>query len=277
MRQYLDLLKDVRANGVLKSTRAKLLSTGKTVDALSVFGRQMRFDLRQGFPLVTTKFTSFDAIVHELIWFLSGLTNIKYLVDNGVNIWNQWCDSRGELGPVYGAQWRSWKSNDGRSIDQIRRLVDGIWHVKSNPESSEGRRLILSAWNVGDLPKMALPPCHMLAQFNVTDGRLSCMLTQRSCDLALGCPYNIASYSLLTCILAHTTGLEVGEFIHSIGDAHLYCNHLDLVDEQLKRKPFPLPNLFIRKGLTDIDDLKFDDIVLVGYKNHPKLRGEVAI
>lgn len=277
MKQYLDLLRDVRTNGVLKPTRAKLLSTGEHISALSVFGRQMRFDLREGFPLVTTKFTSFDAIAHELIWFLSGSTNVKYLVDNKVNIWNQWCDGRGELGPVYGSQWRSWKSNDGRSIDQIRRLVDGIWHVKSNPESDEGRRLILSAWNVGDLPRMALPPCHLLAQFSVAEGRLSCMMTQRSADMALGVPFNIASYSLLTCILAHVTGLEVGEFIHSIGDAHLYCNHIELADEQLKRKPLPLPNLFIRKGLADIDDLEFNDIVLVGYKHRERLRGEVAV
>lgn len=277
MKQYLDLLRDVRTNGVLKPTRAVLRSTGKTVDVLSVFGRQMRFDLRDGFPLVTSKFTSFDAIAHELIWFLSGSTNVKYLVDNGVNIWNEWCDGNGELGPVYGAQWRSWKSNDGRSIDQVRRLVDGIYHVKENPCSGEGRRLILSAWNVGDIPRMALPPCHFSSTFNVTNGKLSCSTKIRSNDLFLGAPFNIACYALLTHILAHTTGLGVGDLIYVIDDAHIYCNHLEQVDEQLAREPLPLPELRINQNLGDIDSVERRDLLLMGYKSLGRLKGEVAV
>ena len=277
LKQYLDLLRDVLENGVRKPTRAKLKSTGQNIDAISVFGRQLRFDLSEGFPIVTTKHTSFDAIAHELVWFLSGETNIKYLVDNGVHVWDAWSDGRGELGPVYGAQWRSWKSNNRQPIDQIRRLIDGIWHVKSNPESSEGRRLIVSAWNVADLPLMALPPCHTLFQFDVTDGVLSCQLYQRSADLFLGVPFNIASYALLTHLIAHVTGLKPGEFIHTFGDAHVYYNHIDQVDEQLSRKPLTPPELWINPELTDIDELSREDVDLIGYAHWPKLKGEVAV
>lgn len=276
MRQYLDLLRDVRDNGVRKPTRAKLKSTGENIDALSVFGRQVRYDLADGFPLVTTKRVNFDAIVHELLWFLSGDTNIWYLEEHGVRIWSAWADENGDLGPIYGQQFREWRGEDD-IVDQIADLIYGIKKVIADPTASVGRRLIVSAWNVADLPKMALPPCHTLFQFDVTDGRLSCQLYQRSADLFLGVPYNIASYALLTHLIAHVTGLEPGEFIHSIGDAHIYVNHLEQVDEQLKRPPYTLPSLWINPSLDDIDKVTFDDIDLFGYIPHPALRGEVAV
>jgi len=277
MRQYLDLLRDVREHGVRKPTRAVLRSTGEKIDALSVFGRQIRFDLSEGFPLVTTKRTAFGAIVHELIWFLRGSTNIAYLKEHGVSIWDEWADERGELGPVYGKQWRSWTAADGRSIDQIAALVAGIRAVIADPTASVGRRLIVSAWNPAEVAEMALPPCHTLFQFNVTEGRLSCQLYQRSADLFLGVPFNIASYALLTHLVAHVTGLEPGEFIHAFGDAHIYTNHLDQVDEQLTRAPLPLPRIEIAPEVSDLSKIDRDQIRLVGYQSHPALRGEVAV
>jgi len=277
MRQYLELLRDVREHGVRKPTRAVLRSTGGKIDALSVFGRQIRFDLAEGFPLVTTKRTAFGAIVHELIWFLRGSTNIAYLREHGVSIWDEWADERGELGPVYGKQWRSWTAADGRSIDQIAALVAGIRAVIADPTASVGRRLIVSAWNPAEVAEMALPPCHTLFQFNVTEGRLSCQLYQRSADLFLGVPFNIASYALLTHLVAHVTGLEPGEFIHAFGDAHIYTNHLDQVDEQLTRAPLPLPRIEIAPEVSDLSKIDRDQIRLVGYQSHPALRGEVAV
>lgn len=282
MKQYLDLLRDVRENGVRKPTRAKLKSTGEHIDALSVFGRQVRYNLADGFPLVTTKRVNFDHIVHELLWFLSGDTNIKYLEENGVRIWSDWADENGDLGPVYGAAWRAWNTGEKLfdfpiTIDQIGNVIAGIKAAIDDPTASVGRRLIVSAWNVADLPKMALAPCHYTVEFNVTNGNLSCKFNMRSCDLFLGAPYNIASYALLTHLIAHVTGLEVGELIHSIGDAHIYTNHLDQVDEQLSRKPTPLPVLWIGSEFDDIDDVTFDDIDLFGYAPHPALRGEVAV
>lgn len=276
MKAYLDLLRDVRENGVCKPTRGKLRSTGEHIDALSVFGRQIRFDLQGGFPLVTTKRVHWPSIVHELIWFLRGSTNIAYLVGNGVHIWDEWADENGELGPVYGAQWRAWPIPGEGSFDQIAALIDGIEAVKADPTASVGRRLIVSAWNVADLDKMALPPCHVMAQFNVTGGRLSCQLYQRSADMFLGVPFNIASYALLTHLVAKVTHLTPGEFIHTFGDAHIYTNHLDVVDTQLSRSPLPLPRIEIRDGI-DIDTVRFRDIELIGYQSHPGLRGEVAV
>lgn len=277
MRQYLELLRDVRERGVRKPTRAHLRSTGEKIDALSVFGRQIRFDLSEGFPLVTTKRTAFGAIVHELIWFLRGSTNIAYLKEHGVSIWDEWADDRGELGPVYGKQWRSWTAPDGRSIDQIAALVDGIRAVIADPTASVGRRLIVSAWNPAEVAEMALPPCHALFQFNVTEGRLSCQLYQRSADLFLGVPFNIASYALLTHLVAHVTGLEPSEFIHAFGDAHIYTNHLNQVDEQLTRDPLPLPRIEIAPEVADLSKIDRGQIRLIGYRSHPALRGEVAV
>jgi len=277
MRQYLDLLRDVRENGVRKPTRAVLLSTGEKVDALGVFGRQLRFDLAEGFPLVTTKKTAFNAIAHELIWFLRGSTNVAYLRENGVTIWDEWADESGELGPVYGKQWRSWAAPDGRTIDQIAGVVAGIRAVIADPTASVGRRLIVSAWNPAEVPEMALPPCHTLFQFSVAEGRLSCQLYQRSADLFLGVPFNIASYALLTCLAARVTGLEPGEFIHTFGDAHIYTNHLEQVDEQLGREPLPPPRLEIDPGVTDLATVERSQIRLVGYRSWPALRGEVAV
>jgi len=277
MRQYLDLLRDVRENGVRKPTRAVLLSTGEKVDALGVFGRQIRFDLADGFPLVTTKKTAFNAIAHELIWFLRGSTNVAYLRENGVTIWDEWADESGELGPVYGKQWRSWAAPDGRTIDQIAGVVAGIRAVIADPTASVGRRLIVSAWNPAEVPEMALPPCHTLFQFSVAEGRLSCQLYQRSADLFLGVPFNIASYALLTCLAARVTGLEPGEFIHTFGDAHIYTNHLEQVDEQLGREPLPPPRLEIDPGVTDLATVERSQIRLVGYRSWPALRGEVAV
>ena len=277
MRQYLDLLKDVRDNGLLKPTRAVLLSTGEKIDALSVFGRQIRFNLADGFPLVTTKKTAFNAIAHELIWFLRGSTNIAYLREHDVTIWDEWADEEGELGPVYGKQWRSWEGRDGRVVDQIAGLVAGIRAVIADPTASVGRRLIVSAWNPAEVAEMALPPCHTLFQFNVAGGRLSCQLYQRSADLFLGVPFNIASYALLTCLTAHVTGLEPGEFVHTFGDAHIYTNHLDQVDEQLTREPLPLPRLEIDPTVRDLSTVERSQIRLIGYLSWPALRGEVAV
>src|SRR4051794_7334569 len=260
MRQYLDLLRDVRDHGVRKPTRATLRSTGHKIDALSVFGRQVRFDLAAGFPLVTTKKVPFGAIVHELIWFLRGSTNIAYLKEHGVTIWDEWADERGELGPVYGKQWRSWEAPDGRTIDQTAAAVPGIRAVTADPTASVGRRLIVSAWNPADIAAMALPPCHTLFQFNVTDGRLSCQLYQRSADLFLGVPFNIASFALLTHLAAQVTGLLPGEFVHTFGDAHIYSNHLVQVDEQLGRDPLPLPRLELDPAITDLARVSRDQV-----------------
>jgi thymidylate synthase len=277
MRQFLDLLREVRLHGDRKPTRAMLRSTGQKIDALSVFGRQIRFDLKEGFPLVTTKQVAFNAIVHELIWFLRGSTNIRYLKDHGVTIWDEWADAEGELGPVYGKQWRSWEAPDGRTVDQIDYVLRGIKALNDDPTASIGRRLIVSAWNPADIAVMALPPCHTLFQFNLTDGRLSCQLYQRSADLFLGVPFNIASYALLKHVIAHLTHLEVGEFIHTFGDAHIYSNHLAQVDEQLGREPLPLPKLEIDPQVDDIATLSREHIRLIGYRSHPPLRGEVAV
>ncbi|MGD0044136.1 MAG: thymidylate synthase [Isosphaeraceae bacterium] len=260
-----------------KPTRAVLRSTGEKIDALSVFGRQIRFDLGQGFPLVTTKRLSFSTIVHELIWFLRGSTNIAYLKEHGVTIWDEWADAEGELGPVYGKQWRSWRAPDGQAIDQIANLVAGIKAVKTDPAASVGRRLIVSAWNPADIADMALPPCHTLFQFNVTEGKLSCQLYQRSADLFLGVPFNIASYALLTVLVAHVTGLVVGEFIHTFGDAHIYANHVDQVDAQLEREPLPPPHLEIDPAVSDLARIEREQIRLAGYRSHPALAGEVAV
>ena len=277
MKTYLDLLAQVRRSGARVPTRARLRSSGNHVDTLSIFGAQVRFDLRVGFPAVTTKRLAFDAVAHELIWFLKGSTNIAYLNDNHVRIWDEWADERGELGPVYGRQWRSWAAPDGRMIDQIAGVVAGIRAVKADPTASVGRRLIVSAWNPADVPAMALPPCHLLFQFRVLGDRLSCQLYQRSADLFLGVPFNIASYALLTHLVAQVTGLEVGDFVHTFGDAHIYTNHLDQVDEQLGREPLALPSLWIDPTLTSLDDLRRDQIKLIGYRHHPAIRGEVAV
>ena len=277
MRQYLDLLRHVRTTGLRKPTRAVLRSTGEKVDALSLFGYQMRFDLSEGFPAVTTKRLAINPLIHELIWFLRGETNIAYLRENKVTIWDEWADEAGELGPVYGKQWRSWEAPNGETIDQIACLVEGIEAVKRDPTASVGRRLIVSAWNPVDLPKMALPPCHLLFQFSVTQDRLSCQLYQRSADLLLGVPFNIASYALLTHLVAHVTGLGVGDFIHTFGDVHIYTNHLDQVDEQLTREPYPLPQLRISPDLTDLRNVERAQIELLNYRCHPTIRGEVAV
>ncbi len=264
MQQYLDLLARVRRNGTKRGDRT---GTG----TLSVFGHQMRFDLADGFPMVTTKKLHLKSIVHELLWFLAGDTNIKYLNDNGVRIWDEWADERGELGPVYGKQWRRWETADGRVIDQVKNVTDMI---RTSPES---RRLIVSAWNVADVDQMALPPCHCLFQFYVADGRLSCQLYQRSADIFLGVPFNIASYALLTMMMAQVSGLRPGEFIHSFGDTHLYLNHLDQADEQLKRRPKPLPEMRINPDVTDIFGFTYDDFELVGYEAHPHIKAQVAV
>jgi thymidylate synthase len=277
MQQYLGILRHVLEHGVRKPTRAKLPSTGRNVDALSVFGYQMRFDLAAGFPAVTTKKLAWALIVHELIWFLRGSTNIGYLRENNVTIWDEWADEAGELGPVYGKQWRSWAAPDGRSIDQIAALLRGIEAVKADPTASVGRRLIVSAWNPAEVAEMALPPCHTLFQFSLTDGRLSCQLYQRSADLFLGVPFNIASYALLTHLVAHVTGLAPGEFIHTFGDAHIYENHVEQVREQLRREPRPLPRLALDREITSLDNVRAEQIRLVDYQSHPPLRGEVAV
>jgi len=269
MKQYLDLMRHVRDNGTRKEDRT---GTG----TVSVFGHQMRFDLSEGFPLVTTKKCHLKSIIHELLWFLSGDTNIKYLQDNGVRIWNEWADEDGNLGPVYGYQWRNWPrvgkdGANGGHIDQITQIID---QIKNNPDS---RRIIVSAWNVGEIENMALPPCHMMFQFYVADGKLSCQLYQRSADIFLGVPFNIASYALLTMMVAQVCDLAPGDFVHTLGDAHLYSNHLEQVDEQLNRKPFPLPQMKINPDVKSIFDFKFEDFELVGYEAHPHIKAIVAV
>jgi thymidylate synthase len=264
MRPYLDLLAHVLEHGTEKSDRT---GTGTR----SVFGWQMRFDLAQGFPLVTTKKLHLKSIVHELIWFLRGDTNIGYLKENGVGIWDEWADAEGNLGPVYGKQWRAWPTADGRTVDQIAWVVD---EIRRNPDS---RRLIVSAWNVGELPKMALMPCHTMFQFYVADGRLSCQLYQRSGDIFLGVPFNIASYALLTQMIAQVTGLEPGDFVHTLGDAHLYNNHVEQARKQLAREPRPLPRLALNPDVRSIFDFGFDDVTIVDYDPHPSIRAPVAV
>jgi len=264
MQQYLDLMRHVRATGVAKSDRT---GTG----TLSVFGYQMRFDLTHGFPLVTTKKLHTKSIVHELLWFLKGDTNIAYLKANGVSIWDEWADDQGDLGPVYGYQWRSWPARDGKAIDQI---ADLLHTLRTNPDS---RRMIVSAWNPADLPRMALAPCHCLFQFYVADGRLSCQLYQRSADIFLGVPFNIASYALLTMMVAQVTDLKPGEFIHTLGDAHLYANHLDQADEQLNRTPRPLPRMTINPDITSLFDFVYEDFELSGYEPYPQIKAPVAV
>ncbi|MBK9079292.1 MAG: thymidylate synthase [Hyphomicrobium sp.] len=264
MDQYLDLLNRVRVGGTQKTDRT---GTG----TLSVFGHQMRFDLADGFPLVTTKKLHLKSIIHELIWFLAGDTNIKYLKDNGVAIWDEWADENGNLGPVYGKQWRSWATPDGRTIDQIS---DVIATIKRDPDS---RRMIVSAWNPADIPQMALAPCHCLFQFYVADGKLSCQLYQRSADIFLGVPFNIASYALLTMMMAQVTGLQPGDFVHTFGDAHLYSNHLEQADEQLSRTPRTLPVMTINPDVKSIFDFKFEDFTLEGYDPWPHIKAPVAV
>jgi len=264
MQQYLQLMRHMRAQGALKEDRT---GTG----TVSVFGYQMRFDLSQGFPVLTTKKLHLKSIIHELLWFLQGSTNIQYLQDNGVRIWDEWADEQGNLGPVYGSQWRSWPKPDGGHIDQISQLIE---QIKSNPVS---RRLIVSAWNVADVERMALPPCHMMFQFYVADGKLSCQLYQRSADIFLGVPFNIASYALLTMMIAQVCGLEVGDFVHTLGDAHLYSNHLEQVDLQLSRDTIALPTMHINPAVDDIFGFKFDDFELQDYQSHAHIKGAVAV
>ncbi|MDD7983356.1 thymidylate synthase [Lentisphaera marina] len=264
MKQYLDLLDHVMKNGTDKSDRT---GTGTR----SVFGHQMRFNLQDGFPMVTTKKCHLRSIIHELLWFLSGDTNIKYLKDNGVSIWDEWADEDGNLGPVYGYQWRSWRTPDGKTIDQISQLIEMI---KTNPDS---RRLIVSAWNVSDVENMALPPCHSLFQFYVADNKLSCQLYQRSADIFLGVPFNIASYALLTMMVAQVCDLEYGDFVHTFGDAHIYSNHFEQAKLQLSREPRPLPTMKINSDVKDIFSFTFDDFTLEGYDPHPHIKAPVAI
>ncbi|HOP57799.1 MAG TPA: thymidylate synthase [Bacteroidales bacterium] len=264
MKQYLELLDHVLKTGIKKGDRT---GTG----TISVFGYQMRFDLAGGFPLLTTKRMHLKSIIHELLWFISGDTNIKYLNDNGVRIWNEWADEDGNLGPVYGSQWRSWPSADGRKIDQLKEVVDGI---KETPDS---RRLIVSAWNPGELDKMALPPCHLLFQFYVAEGKLSCQLYQRSCDIFLGVPFNIASYALLTMMVAHVTGLRPGDFVHTLGDAHIYLNHIEQVKLQLTRDPYPLPSMIVNPSVDDLFKFRYEDFTLRDYVSHPHIKGEISV
>ncbi len=264
MQQYLDLMRRVRDTGAEKGDRT---GTG----TLSVFGHQMRFDLGTGFPLVTTKKLHLKSIIHELLWFLSGSSNVAYLKENGVRIWDEWADEDGELGPVYGVQWRNWPAGDGEVIDQIAQVVT---QLRETPDS---RRIIVSAWNVADVEHMALPPCHCLFQFYVADGKLSCQLYQRSCDIFLGVPFNIASYSLLTHMLAQQADLKVGDFIWTGGDCHLYLNHLEQANEQLKREPLPLPTLAIKRRPASIFDYRFEDFEILNYESHPHIAGKVAV
>jgi thymidylate synthase len=264
MKQYLDLMRHVRDNGIRKEDRT---GTG----TVSVFGYQMRFDLAEGFPLVTTKKCHLRSIIHELLWFLRGDTNIAYLHENNVTIWDEWADENGDLGPVYGSQWRSWPAADGRHIDQISQVVD---QIRNSPDS---RRIIVSAWNVGEIDGMALPPCHAFFQFYVADGRLSCQLYQRSADIFLGVPFNIASYALLLMMMAQVTGLEAGDFVHTFGDAHLYLNHLEQADLQLSREPRPLPVMSINPDVTDLFAFRFEDFELQGYDPHPHIKAPVAV
>ncbi len=264
MRQYQTLLTHIINHGVAKDDR-----TG--VGTLSVFGYQMRFDLNDGFPLITTKKLHLKSIIFELLWFLKGDTNIKYLKDHGVQIWNQWADENGKLGPVYGAQWRAWRTIDGRTIDQISQVID---QIKTNPNS---RRLIVSAWNVGETSRMALPPCHLLFQFYIANGKLSCQLYQRSADTFLGVPFNIASYALLTLMVATVCKMEAGEFVHTFGDVHLYSNHIEQAKLQLTRQPFSLPQVTINPEVKSIFDFRYQDFVLCNYQSHPHIKAEVAI
>ena len=264
MKQYLDLLQHVKENGLEKSDRT---GTG----TLSVFGYQMRFNLQDGFPAMTTKKLHFKSIIHELLWFLNGETNIQYLKDNGVSIWDEWADENGDLGPVYGAQWRSWKTAGGKTVDQISDVIE---QIKINPDS---RRLIVSAWNVGELDQMALMPCHAFFQFYVADGKLSCQLYQRSADIFLGVPFNIASYALLTMMVAQVCELKPGEFVHTLGDAHLYLNHLQQVDEQLSRQPLALPEMRINAEINSIFDFKYEDFELLNYESHPAISAPIAV
>ncbi len=264
MEQYLEFMRHVKTHGKKKEDRT---GTG----TLSVFGYQMRFDISESFPAITTKKLHFRSIIHELLWFLNGDTNIKYLKDHGVSIWDEWADEEGNLGPVYGAQWRHWETADGKTVDQIKNVIELI---KINPDS---RRLIVSAWNVGELEKMALMPCHAFFQFYVSNGQLSCQLYQRSADIFLGVPFNIASYSLLTMMMAQVCGLRPGEFVHTFGDAHLYLNHLEQVDEQLSRKPLPLPVMKINPEVTSIFDFKYEDFELIGYESHPAIKAPIAV
>jgi thymidylate synthase len=264
MKQYLDLLDHVINNGAEKRDRT---GTG----TISVFGYQMRFNLGEGFPILTTKKMHLKSIIHELLWFISGDTNVKYLNDNGVRIWNEWADKDGNLGPVYGYQWRSWPAADGKKVDQLSELINNI---KKSPDS---RRLIISAWNVGEIQKMALPPCHVIFQFYVAAGKLSCQLYQRSCDIFLGIPFNTASYALLTLMIAQVTGLKPGDFVHTLGDAHIYMNHIEQVKLQLGRRPFPLPKMEINPAVDDILKFRFEDFTLRNYEAHPHIKGEISV
>jgi len=264
MQQYIELMRHVRDHGVRKSDRT---GTG----TVSIFGYQMRFDLSQGFPTVTTKKLHLRSIIHELLWFLQGDTNTRYLNDNGVTIWDEWADENGNLGPIYGYQWRSWPAPDGRHIDQIEDVLD---QLHNKPDS---RRIIVSAWNVGEIPNMALPPCHTLFQFYVADGKLSCQLYQRSADIFLGVPFNIASYALLTMMMAQVTGLKPGDFVHTFGDAHLYLNHMEQVDKQLAREPYPLPTMHMNPEVKDLFAFRFEDFELQDYQCHPGIKAPVAV
>ena len=264
MKQYLDLLSHVKSNGIEKEDRT---GTG----TLSVFGYQMRFDLNKGFPLLTTKKIHLKSVIHELLWFLTGNTNIQYLKDNSVSIWDEWADENGDLGPVYGFQWRSWSSSNGQSIDQIKNLIDGIKH---NPDS---RRLIVSAWNVAEIDNMKLPPCHAFFQFYIADNKLSCQLYQRSADILLGVPFNIASYALLTRMVAQVCGLECGDFVHTLGDAHIYLNHIEQVNEQLNRTPKSLPVMNINSAIKDIFKFKYEDFELLNYDPDPLIKAPIAV
>lgn len=264
MKQYLDLLSHVLDKGIERRDRT---GTG----TISVFGYQMRFSLEEGFPLLTTKKLHIRSIIHELLWFISGDTNTRYLNENGVTIWNEWADKDGDLGPVYGYQWRSWPAEGGRKIDQLSDVISSIKHT---PES---RRHIISAWNVGELGKMALPPCHILFQFYVAGGKLSCQLYQRSCDIFIGIPFNIASYALLTMMIAQVTGLQPGEFIHTLGDAHIYLNHIEQVKLQITREPYPLPQMMLNPEVKDILKFRYNDFTLVNYVSHPHIKGEISV
>ena len=264
MQQYLALMRYVREHGVTKQDRT---GTG----TISVFGHQMRFDLSQGFPVVTTKKLHLKSIIHELLWFLKGDTNIRYLKANGVSIWDEWADAQGELGPVYGYQWRSWPTPDGQHIDQISQVIQQLKH------SPDSRRMIVSAWNVADIDNMALPPCHAFFQFYVAEGKLSCQLYQRSADIFLGVPFNIASYALLTLMMAQVTGLQPGDFVHTLGDAHLYLNHLEQADLQLSREPYALPQMRLNPNVTNLFDFKYEDFELVNYQHHPHIKAAVAV
>ncbi len=264
MKQYLELMRHVREHGTTKEDRT---GTGTT----SIFGHQMRFDLAQGFPLVTTKKCYLRAIIHELLWFLQGNTNVTYLTENKVHIWDEWADENGDLGPVYGSQWRSWPTPNGQHIDQISTVIEQIKHT---PDS---RRIIVSAWNVAEIDNMALPPCHAFFQFYVANGKLSCQLYQRSADIFLGVPFNIASYALLTMMMAQVTGLGVGDFIHTLGDAHIYSNHKEQTDLQLSREPYPLPQMKLNTEIGDLFAFSFDDFELINYQAHPPIKGDVSV